>query len=107
MPGKQISLKVTANRVGSRRDLTLTVVGLPTDIQLQRNVTILRGNQTEATLVLEPNIIQSGTNQLRRNPFVGEEIERPYNIVVNASVGQRIVASSPAMQLSIAQEPAP
>ena len=108
-PGKQISLKVKANRnrTGSRRDLTLTVVGLPTDVQLQRNITILRGNETETTLVLEPNIILSGTNQLRRNPFVGEQIERPYNIVVNASVGQRIVASSPAIQLSIGQEPSP
>lgn len=101
-PGKPVPLKVVANRKpGSRQELTLTVVGLPSGVRPQGQVTILKGNQTEATLVLEPNIVGAGVT-VRTNPFIGRELAiRPYNIVINASVGQTIVASSPAMQLSI------
>ena len=104
-PGKRVPLKVVVHRnSGPRRGLTLTVVGLPSGVRPQRRVTILRGNQTEATLVLEPNIVGAGITR-RQNPFIGREFDtRPYDIVVNASVGQRLVASSPATKLSIANQ---
>ena len=104
-PGKRVPLKVVVHRnSGPRRGLTLTVVGLPSGVRPQRRVTILRGNQTEAALVLEPNIVGAGITR-RQNPFIGREFDtRPYDIVVNASVGQRLVASSPATKLSIANQ---
>ena len=66
-----ITVKVTRQR-GNRRNLNLTAVGLPLGVRLQRRTTVLRKNQTEATLTLMPNIITAGRggNQLRRNPFV-------------------------------------
>ncbi|MCZ6678545.1 MAG: pre-peptidase C-terminal domain-containing protein [Candidatus Poribacteria bacterium] len=101
-PGGQIPLKVVARRArGSRQEITLTVVGLPSGVRPQRQVTILKGGQTETTLILEPVIVGAGVT-VRQNPFIGRELDvRPYNIVVNGSVGQRRVASSPAVQLSI------
>ena len=104
-PGKRIPLEVIAQRqLGSRQELTLTVVGLPSGVRPQRAVTILKSNQTRTTLVLEPVIVGVGITR-RQNPFIGRELDtRPYNIVVNGSVGQRRVASSPAVQLSIGKD---
>ena len=95
-----ISVKVTRRR-GNRQNLNLTAVGLPLGVRLQRRTTVLRRNQTEATLTLVPNIVTAGTsgNQLRRNPFAGTQQTLPYTIVLNASVGQRRIASSPAIKL--------
>ncbi len=95
-----IIIKVTRRR-GNRQNLNLTAVGLPLGVRLQRRTTVLRRNQTEATLTLIPNIITTGTsgNQLRRNPFVGTQQTLPYAVIINASVGQRRVASSPAIKL--------
>ena len=96
----EIIVKVTRQR-GNRRNLNLTAVGLPLGVRLQRRTTVLRKNQTEATLTLMPNIITAGRggNQLRRNPFVGTRQTLPYNVIINASVGRRRVASSPAIKL--------
>ena len=96
----EIIVKVTRQR-GNRRNLNLTAVGLPLGVRLQRRTTILRKNQTEATLTLMPNIITAGRggNQLRRNPFVGTRQALPYAVIINASVGRRRVASSPAIKL--------
>ena len=95
-----ITVKVTRRR-GNRQNLNLTAVGLPLGVRLQRRTTVLRRNQTEATLTLVPNIITTGAsgNQLRRNPFVGTRQTVPYAVIINASVGQRRVASSPAIKL--------
>ena len=95
-----ITVKVTRRR-GNRRNLNLTAVGLPFGVRLQRRTTVLRKNQTEATLTLIPNIITAGRsgNQLRRNPFVGTRQTFPYTFIINASVGRRRVASSPAIKL--------
>ena len=95
-----ITVKVTRRR-GNRQNLNLTAVGLPFGVRLQRRTTVLRRNQTEATLTLVPNIVTTGSsgNQLRRNPFVGTRQTLPYTFVINASVGQRRVASSPAIKL--------
>ncbi|MXY28798.1 hypothetical protein F4Y59_11625 [Candidatus Poribacteria bacterium] len=95
-----ITVKVTRQR-GNRQNLNLTAVGLPIGVRLQRRTTVLRRNQTEATLTLVPNIITTGTggNQLRRNPFAGTQQTLPYTIVINAAVGQRRVASSPGIKL--------
>ena len=95
-----ITVKVTRQR-GNRQNLNLTAVGLPLGVRLQRRTTVLRRNQTEATLTLEPNVITAGTggNQLRRNPFAGTQQTLPYTVVINASVGQRRVASSPGIKL--------
>ena len=95
-----ITVKVTRRR-GNRQNLNLTAVGLPLGVRLQRRTTVLRRNQTEATLTLVPNIITTGTggNQLRRNPFAGTQQALPYTIVINAAVGQRRVASSPGIKL--------
>jgi len=95
-----ISVKVTRRR-GNRQNLNLTAVGLPFGVRLQRRTTVLRRNQTEATLTLVPNIVTAGTsgNQLRRNPFAGTQQPLPYTLVINASVGQRRIASSPAIKL--------
>ena len=96
----EIIVKVTRQR-GNRRNLNLTAVGLPLGVRLQRRTTVLRKNQTEATLTLMPNIITAGRggNQLRRNPFVGTRQALPYTVIINASVGRRRVASSPAIKL--------
>ena len=95
-----ITVKVTRRR-GNRQNLNITAVGLPLGVRLQRRTTVLRRNQTEATLTLVPNVITTGTggNQLRRNPFAGTQQTLPYTIVINAAVGQRRVASSPGIKL--------
>ena len=105
-PEAPIDLTVTVDRrSGNRQNLNLTAVGLPFGVRLQRRNTLLRNNQTEATLTLVPNIIATGSNELRRNPFIGTQQTRPYTIVVTASVGQRIVASSPAIKLWLGSRP--
>ena len=95
-----ITVKV-ARPPGHRQNLNLTVAGLPFGVRLRRQNTILQKGEIEATLTLMPNIVTAGTtfNQLRRNPFIGTQQARPYTVVVNASVGQRVVASSPAIEL--------
>ena len=105
-PEAPVDITVTVDRrSGNQQNLNLTAVGLPFGVRLQRQNTLLRGNQTEATLTLLPNIITAGSNELRRNPFIGTQQTRPYTIVVNASVGQRIVASSPAIKLWLGSRP--
>ena len=101
-PDTPIDIPVKIERQsGNRQNLNLTVVGLPFGVRLQRRTTVLRKHETEATLRLMPNIITAGTtvNQLRRNPFIGTQQALPYTVVINASVGRRIVASSPAIKL--------
>ncbi len=93
-----ITIKVD-RRKGNRQNINLTAVGLPTGVRLQRQTTVLRRNASEATLTLVPNIVSSGTEELRRNPFIGNKQTRPYTFVVNASVGNRRIASSPAVKL--------
>ena len=101
-PDTRLPLKVTVNRTGPARNLTLSLVGLPIDVRPERQFTLLRSDQTETTIMLEPNIISSGTNLLRRNPFIGRQLNTiPYTVVVNASIGQQVIASSPAMKLTI------
>ena len=101
-PETPVPLTVTAQRKpGSKQILTLALIGLPPGIRTQQLNTILGGDQTEATIVLEPNIVGFGV-AARENPFVGRELATlPYNVVVTASVGQQIVASSPPAKLSI------
>ena len=101
-PDTPIDIPVKVERQsGNRQNLNLTAVGLPFGVRLQRRTTVLRKHETETTLRLIPNIITAGTtfNQLRRNPFVGTQQTLPYTFVINASVGQRVVASSPAIKL--------
>ena len=101
-PDGSVDITVTVTRRrGNRQNLNLTAVGLPLGVRLQRRTTVLRRNQNEATLTLVPNIIRTGTsgNQLRRNPFMGAQQTVPYTVVINASVGQRRIASSPAIKL--------
>ena len=101
-PGSRIDITVKVERQGgNRQNLNLTAVGLPFGVRLQRQNTLLQKNKTEATLTLLPNIITAGSsvNQLRRNPFVGTQQTLPYTVVINASVGQRRIASSPAIKL--------
>ncbi|RKU12379.1 hypothetical protein C6501_11130 [Candidatus Poribacteria bacterium] len=86
-------------RRGNRQNMNLTVVGLPTGVRLQRQTTVLRRGASEATLTLVPNIVSSGRDELRRNPFIGNRQTRPYTFVINASVGNRRIASSPAVKL--------
>ena len=95
-----ITVKVT-RQPGNRQNLNLTAIGLPLGVRLQRRTTVLRKNQNEATLTIIPNIITAGSsgNQLRRNPFVGTQQVLPYTVIINASVGQRRIASSPAIKL--------
>ena len=101
-PDTPIDILVKVERQnGNRQNLNLTAVGLPFGVRLQRRTTVLRRHETETTLRLMPNVITAGTtfNQLRRNPFIGTQQTLPYTIVINASVGRRIVASSPAIKL--------
>ena len=101
-PDTPIDIPVKVERQsGNRQNLNLTAVGLPFGVRLQRRTTVLRRHETETTLRLMPNIITAGTtvNQLRRNPFIGTQQALPYTVVINASVGRRVVASSPAIKL--------
>ena len=101
-PDTPIDIRVKVERQsGNRQNLNLTAVGLPFGVRLQRRTTVLRKHETETTLRLMPNIITAGTtfNQLRRNPFIGTQQTLPYTVVINASVGRRMVASSPAIKL--------
>ena len=93
-----ITVKVDRRR-GNRQNMNLTVVGLPTGVSLQRQTTVLRRGASEATLTLVPSIVSSGTEELRQNPFIGNKQTRPHTFVINASVGNRRVASSPAVKL--------
>ena len=101
-PETPVPLRVIAQRKpGSQQILTLALLGLPPGIRTRQQNTILRGDQTEATIVLEPNIVGAGVTA-RQNPFIGRELATlPYNVVVTASIGQQIVASSPPAKLSI------
>ena len=101
-PDTPIDIAVKVERQsGNQQNLNLTAVGLPFGVRLQRRTTVLRRHETETTLRLMPNIITAGTtfNQLRRNPFIGTQQTLPYTVVINASIGRRIVASSPAIKL--------
>ena len=99
-----ITVKVDRRR-GNRQNMNLTVVGLPFGVRLRRDTTVLRRGATEAKLTLVPNIVSSGRNELRRNPFIGNNQTRPYTFVINASVGNRRVASSPAVKLWLGNKP--
>ena len=105
-PGSPVDIVVKVERQsGNRQNLNLTAVGLPNGVRLQRRTTVLQKHQTETTLTLVPNIIATGSNELRRNPFIGNPQVLPYTVVINASVGQRRVASSPAIKLWLGTEP--
>lgn len=85
--------------------MNLTVVGLPVGVTLQRQTTVLRRGSSEAIITLEPEIISGGNEQIRRNPFIGNQQTRPHTFVINASVGNRRVASSPAVKLWLGNRP--
>lgn len=98
-PDGPVDITVKVNRKRGNQNLNLTVVGLPFGVRLQRETTVLRRGKSEATITLVPNIVSSGRNELRRNPFIGNKQTRPYTFVINASVGNRRIASSPAVKL--------
>ncbi len=105
-PGGPVDIVVTVERQpGNRQNLNLTAVGLPNGVRLQRRTTVLRKHETEATLTLVPNIIATGSNELRRNPFIGNPQTLPHTVVINAAIGQRRIASSPAINLWLGNEP--
>ena len=105
-PGSPVDIVVKVERQsGNRQNLNLTAVGLPNGVRLQRRTTVLQKHQTETTLTLVPNIIATGSNELRRNPFIGNPQVLPYTVVINAAVGQRRVGSSPAIKLWLGTEP--
>ena len=99
-----ITVKVD-RRKGNRQNMNLTVVGLPFGVRLQRETTVLRRGESEATITLIPNIVSSGSDELRRNPFIGNKQTRPHTFVINASVGNRRIASSPAVELWLGNPP--
>ena len=106
-PETPAPLKVIAQRKpGSQQMLSLALLGLPPGIRSRQLNTILGGDQTEATIVLEPIIVGAGITA-RQNPFMGRELATlPYNVVVTASVGQQIIASSPPAKLFVGATPA-
>ena len=105
-PDGPVKITVKVNRKkGNRQNMNLTVVGLPFGVELQRQTTVLRAGKSEATITLVPDIVSTGDNELRRNPFIGNNQTRPHTFVVNASVGNRRVASSPAVDLWIGNPP--
>ena len=99
-----ITVKVDRKR-GNRQNMNLTVVGLPVGVRLQRRTTVLRKGTSEATITLVPNIVTGGRDELRRNPFIGNKQTRPYTFVINASVGNRRITSSPAVKLWLGNPP--
>ncbi|HIM11043.1 TPA: hypothetical protein EYM26_09575 [Candidatus Poribacteria bacterium] len=101
-PEKSAKLKIIANRYSSRQNLTLSILGLSSGVRLERAFTVLDQSQSETEIEIFPNIVGSGVGNQRQNPFVGRELAvSPYNIVVNASVGNQLVASSPVTKLLI------
>ncbi len=102
-PETPVALKITAYRKpGLQQILTLSLLGLPPGVLTQSQNTILDRDQTEATIVLLPNIVGSGRTEERQNPFIGRELDvLPYDVVVTASVGQKVIASTPPAKLSI------
>ena len=105
-PDGPVDIKVKVERGrGNRQNMNLTVVGLPVGVRLQRQTTVLRRGSTEATITLEPEIISGGNNEIRRNPFIGNQQTRPHTFVINASVGNRRIASSPAVKLWLGNRP--
>ena len=105
-PEEPVEIKVRVERRGgNRQNLNLTAVGLPLGVRLQRRTTVLRGDSSEATITLEPEIISGGNNEIRRNPFIGNQQTRPHTFVINASVGNRRIASSPAVKLWLGNRP--
>lgn len=105
-PDSPIDITVKVDRrSGNRQNMNLTVVGLPFGVRLQRETTVLRRGNSEATITLVPNIVSSGRDELRRNPFIGNQQTRPYTFVINASVGNRRIASSPAVELWLGNPP--
>jgi hypothetical protein len=99
-PGQKSELRITIERRnGFDRDIALTLEGLPNGVRTP-GVVILRKNQAEATIVLEPAIVASGITA-RANIFAGRPMDAsPYNIVVSGRVGDT-VNSAPAVKLSI------
>ena len=105
-PGNPVDIVVKVERqTGNRQNLNLTAVGLPNGVRLQRRTTVLQKHQNKTTLTLVPNIIATGSNELRRNPFIGNPQTSPYTVVINAALGQRRIASSPAIKLWLGTEP--
>jgi hypothetical protein len=105
-PDGPVDITVKVDRKGgNRQNMNLTVVGLPVGVRLQRQTTVLRKGRSEATITLVPNIVTGGRDELRRNPFIGNKQTRPYTFVINASVGNRRIASSPAVKLWLGNPP--
>ena len=105
-PGSPVDIVVKVERqTGNRQNLNITAVGLPNGVRLQRRTTVLQKHQNKTTLTLVPNIIATGSNELRRNPFIGKPQTLPYIVVINAALGQRRIASSPAIKLWLGTEP--
>ncbi len=105
-PDGPVDIKVIVERRNrNRQNMNLTVVGLPVGVRLQRQTTVLRRGSSEATITLEPEIISGGNNEIRRNPFIGNQQTRPHTFVINASVGNRRIASSPAVKLWLGNRP--
>lgn len=99
-PDGPVDITVKVDRKGgNRQNMNLTVVGLPFGVRTQRDTTVLRRGTSEATITLLPNIISGGRDELRRNPFLGNKQTRPHTFVINVSVGNRRIASSPAVKL--------
>lgn len=94
----EITVKVD-RKGGNRQNMNLTVVGLPFGVRTQRDTTVLGRGKSEATITLLPNIISGGRDELRRNPFLENKQTRPHTFVINVSVGNRRIASSPAVKL--------
>ncbi len=99
-----ITVKVDRKR-GNRQNMNLTVVGLPSGVRLQRQTTVLQRGKSEATIRLVPDIISGGNDEIRRNPFIGNQQTRPHTFVIIASVGNRRIASSPAVKLWLGNPP--
>lgn len=99
-PDGPVDITVKVDRKGgNRQNMNLTVVGLPFGVRTQRDTTVLRRGKSEATITLLPNIVSGGRDELRRNPFLGNKQTRPHTFVINVSVGNRRIASSPAVKL--------
>ncbi|MYB65719.1 hypothetical protein F4X73_13600 [Candidatus Poribacteria bacterium] len=104
-PDAPVDIKVKLERNGFDPSLRITIVGLPNGISSQQQRLMIPRKSSEATITLVPQIISGGTNEIRRNPFIGDQQTVPHSFIINVFHGNILKASSPAVKLWLGNRP--
>ncbi len=104
-PDGPVNIKVKLERNGFEPSLKITVVGLPDGVRLRQQRLLIPRRSSEASITLIPQIISGRTDEIRRNPFIGDQQTVPYSFIISVLHGNMRKASSPAVKLWLGNRP--